>query len=164
MNNNSSYFQYLGAWLGFAMLGLIAGLGITPPTHADSLYVGDQSDNTVKHFDADTGEFLGEFVKKGNSPLKGPRGLIFNSDGDLLVSNQNAGANKTGEILKHDGVTGEFLGALVPHNDPNAPFAPRGIILNETGDVLFVADTSSVGRIIHPVDYWHTQGRGTSPT
>jgi sugar lactone lactonase YvrE len=46
--------------------------------------------------------------------------------------------------LKHDGTTGESLGALVPHNDPNAPFAPRGIVLN--GDALFVADTSSVGK------------------
>jgi DNA-binding beta-propeller fold protein YncE len=114
---------------------------------ADSLYIGDGADNTVKRFDAGTGAFQGEFVKKGNSPIKGPRGLIFNSEGDLLVSNQNVGTNKFGEILKHDGVTGEFLGALVPHNDPNAPFAPRGIVLNgDALDVLFVADTSGVGK------------------
>ncbi|TAK61023.1 MAG: hypothetical protein EPO18_15380 [Methylobacter sp.] len=118
---------------------------VTTPTHAaDSLYVGDQSDNTVKRFDADSGEYLGEFIKKGNSPIKGSRGLIFNSDSDLLISNQNAGANKSGEILKHSGVTGEFLGALVPHNSPNAPFAPRGIALSS--DILFVADTSSAGK------------------
>src|SRR5260221_12511843 len=82
-------------------LVLIVGLSITPPTSADSLYVGDASDNTVKAFDADTGAPEGAFVKKGNSPIKGPRGLIFNSDGDLLISNQNAGANKSAEILKY---------------------------------------------------------------
>jgi DNA-binding beta-propeller fold protein YncE len=112
--------------LNLSALVLIIELGITAPSHADSVYVGDQNDNTVKRFDAGTGAFLGEFVKKGNSPIKGSRGLIFNSEGDLLVSNQNAGANKFEEILKHDGTTGEFLGALVSHNDPNVPFAPRG--------------------------------------
>ncbi len=127
----------------------MAGLGINSPAHAeDSLYVGDQSDNTVKRFDADTGAFQGAFVNKGNSPIKGPRGLIFNLDGDLLIANQNAGANKSGEILKHRGTTGEFLGALVPHNDPNAPFALSGIVLRIVpgADVLFVADQSSVGK------------------
>lgn len=135
----------IGAGFGLAFLVLITAVG-APNANAqvsDSLYTGDQGDNTVKRFDADTGAFLGEFVKKGNSPIKGPRGLIFNEDGNLLVSNQNSGANKFGEILSHDGVTGAFLGALVPHNDPNAPFAPRGIVLS--GDVLFVADTASVG-------------------
>lgn len=139
----------IGALFGVALLVLTAGFG-APPANAqesDSLYVGDQSDNTVKRFDATSGAFLGEFVKKGNSPVKGPRGLIFNAEGDLLVSNQNSGANKFGEILKHEGATGDFLGALVPHNDPNAPFAPRGIVLVDVNDdVLFVADTAGVGQ------------------
>jgi hypothetical protein len=127
---------------------LIVELGFNAPTHAadspDSLYVGDATDNTVKAFDADTGTFQGEFVKKGNSPIKGPMGLIFNSEGDLLVSNQNADTNKSGEILKHDGATGKFLGALIPHNDLNAPFAPRGIVL--ANDVLFVAGLTVKGK------------------
>jgi glucose/arabinose dehydrogenase len=132
------------ASVGLTVVALIAGFGIALPTGADSLYVGDGSDNTIKRFDADTGVFQGAFVKKGNSPIKGPRGIIFDLDGDLLVSNQNAGANKSGEILEHDGLTGAFLGALVSHNDPNAPFAPRGIALEN--DVLFVADTSAAGK------------------
>lgn len=131
------------------IMGILAG-----PSLADSLYVGDQQDNTIKRFDAATGEFQGAFVKKGNSPLKGPRGLVFNPDGDLLVSNQNSGANKSGEILLHSGTSGAFLGALIPHNSPNAPFAPRGIIVVDdehlrdlpVDEVLFVADTSSVGK------------------
>jgi hypothetical protein len=141
---NSNNLQGIRARSSLAVLALVVGFFITSPSHADSLYVGDQSDNTVKRFDADTGTFQGEFVKKGNSPIKGPRGLIFNVDGDLLVSNQNSGTNKAGEILKHDGGTGDFLGGIIRHNDPNPPFAPRGIVLHD--DVLFVADLLSFGK------------------
>ena len=145
------------------MLVLIVELGFNAPTYAedkDTLYIGDIADNTVKAFDAEKGDFKGEFVKKGNSPIKGPMGLIFNSDGDLLVSNQNAGANKRGEFLKFDGKTGNFLGALVPHNDPNAPFAPRGIVLLKVKDVLFVPPNQELGRMLLPVIYWHTPRKG----
>ncbi|HVJ22198.1 MAG TPA: hypothetical protein VM686_42625, partial [Polyangiaceae bacterium] len=53
----------------------------------DSLYVADADDNTIKRFDATTGQYKGAFVKKGNSPLKGPMGLIVESHGDLLIAN-----------------------------------------------------------------------------
>ncbi|MNF70395.1 hypothetical protein D3C84_523040 [compost metagenome] len=64
------------------------------------------------------------------------------------MSNQNVGANKSGEILKHAGATGVFLGALIPHNSPTAPFAPNGIVLHQVpgADVLFVADQSGPGK------------------
>jgi DNA-binding beta-propeller fold protein YncE len=146
---NIRNLQGIRARVSLAVLALIVGLGTTSPNYAaDSLYVADGSDNTVKRFHADTGAFQGEFVKKGNSPIKGPRGLIFNAEGDLLVSNQNVGANKSGEILKHIGVTGEFLVALVPHNDPNAPFAPLGIVLRN--NVLFVSDLQGKGNDVPP--------------
>jgi DNA-binding beta-propeller fold protein YncE len=149
MKSNIKNLQGIRA-ICLVVLVLIVKLGFTAPTHAaeDTLYIGDAADNTVKAFDAEKGDFKGEFVKKGNSPIKGPMGLIFNSDGDLLVSNQNAGANKSGELLKFDGKTGKFLGALVSHNDPNAPFAPRGIVLLK--DVLFVASQSGVGKDAPP--------------
>jgi DNA-binding beta-propeller fold protein YncE len=149
MKSNIKNLQGIRA-ICLVVLVLIVKLGFTAPTHAaeDTLYIGDAADNTVKAFDAEKGDFKGEFVKKGNSPIKGPMGLIFNSDGDLLVSNQNAGANKSGELLEFDGKTGKFLGALVPHNDPNAPFAPRGIVLLK--DVLFVASQSGVGKDAPP--------------
>jgi DNA-binding beta-propeller fold protein YncE len=149
MKIRSKLLQRTQASLNVGLLAMLVGYGFSPLTaSADSLFVGDPSDNTVKRFDADTGAFQGEFVKKGNSPLKGPRGLIFNLDGDLLVSNQNAGANKSGEILKHAGATGAFLGALIPHNSPTAPFAPGGIVLQQVAgaDVLFVTDQTSPGK------------------
>jgi DNA-binding beta-propeller fold protein YncE len=153
MKSNIKNLQGIRAIVSLVALVLIVELGFNAPTYAedkDTLYIGDIADNTVKAFDAEKGDFKGEFVKKGNSPIKGPMGLIFNSDGDLLVSNQNAGANKPGELLKFDGKTGNFLGALVPHNDPNAPFAPRGIVLLKVKDVLFVASQSGVGKDAPP--------------
>jgi DNA-binding beta-propeller fold protein YncE len=102
----------------------------------DYLYVGDGSDNTVKRFDAITGDFLGTFAK---GHIKGPRGLLFDREGNLLVSNQNVDKNKNGNILKFDGQTGKFLGELVPSKGNNAPFAPRGMVLT-SDNILYVAD------------------------
>ena len=51
---------------------------------------------TVKGFDADTGTPIdfgngntGIFVTTGSGGLHGPRGLIFNQSGNLVVANQN---------------------------------------------------------------------------
>ena len=124
--------------------------GITRSSRADSLYVGDIGDgsatigqSTVKRYDATTGQFLGVFVTSTSSgtkpgePLRGPRGLLFNHQGQLLLVNQNLNQPQNGTILSYNGTTGVFLGALVPFTDPNSPVAPRGIILGK--QYLFVA-------------------------
>ena len=127
----------------------------------------------MKAFDADgpEGKFQRVFVKKeAKSAIKGPMGLIFNSDGDLLLSNQNVDTEKPGEINKHDGATGAFLGPLVSKSDENAPFAPRGIVLlknnenDENDDVLFVASLNvKRGRMLRPADYLaYTEDGGVS--
>ena len=59
------------------------------------LFIGDARDNTVKRFNAETGEFSGTFVSTGRGHLKGPRGLVFNHDGNLLVTNQNVNTRVT---------------------------------------------------------------------
>ena len=106
-------------------------------TVQDFLYIGDEIDNTVKRFTS-TGDFLGNFVAPGSGGLNGPRGIIFNTVSNLLVSNQIVNKQKNGNILKYNGITGTFLGELVPSNGKGAAFAPRGIILYN--NVLFVAD------------------------
>src|SRR5581483_4715270 len=91
-----------------------------PSVTNDTLYVGDNAsngksgDNSVQSFDATTGASLGTFVPGSNS-LKGVRVLIFDGAGHLLV----------------------------PIQDPNAPFAPRGIVLKD--NVLYVANLQDSG-------------------
>ncbi|NJD07081.1 MAG: hypothetical protein FIA97_11380 [Methylococcaceae bacterium] len=112
---------------------------------ADSLYITDGGDDTVKRFNADTGAYQGTFVGPGSGGVNGPRGLIF-TQGRLVVANQNVDQAFAGEILNYRQTNGGFLGALVPCNPPlgrscdaNAPFAPRGLIRG--GDnTVYVAD------------------------
>jgi hypothetical protein len=124
-------------------LGLFALLG-SPAHAADSLYIGDDSDYTVKRFDAETGAFLSSFVSSGSGGVNGLRGLLFEHPsasgcGDLLLVNQNVNFNLNGEVLQYNGTTGAFLKALIPAADAHGPYAPRGIVLwNDT--TLFVAD------------------------
>lgn len=143
--------------LRIALLTMTVGLGFTP-ANADSLYIGDGGDNSVKQFDAATGVFQGNFVPpaSGKSGLYGPRGLIF-TKGQMFLINQNVGKSYGGEVFHYDASTGEFLGALVPCEpplktcDPNAPFAPRGMIRgsNSTLSVADVGDFSThPGKVI----------------
>jgi outer membrane protein assembly factor BamB len=107
----------------------------------DYLFIGDGLDNTVKRFRL-SGEFLDNFVESGSGGLNGPRGLLFNPNGNLLVSNQNVekeDINEPGNILVFNGLTGDFIDELVSSEGFNAAFAPRGIILSNNNS-LFVAD------------------------
>ena len=104
----------------------------------DVLDIGDNSDNGVKQFDAKTGAYLGTLVAPGSGGLAGPRGLIDRNNGQLLVVNQNVDLPKNGEIDRYDDKTGAVLSPLVPASDPNAPFAPRGMVLDDK--VVYVAN------------------------
>jgi hypothetical protein len=143
-------------------LVVLIGLGLTAPAisaaYADTLYIGDDSDNTVKAFDASTGTYLGVFVNHNGCPrnpsspppagcLYGPRGLIFDGNGHLGVADQNANLLSpnnpiAGAIFDYSATTGAFQSALIPYNASNAPPAPRGIILY--GNTLFVASQSGL--------------------
>src|SRR3981081_4223357 len=101
----------------------------------DILYVGDQGDNTVKSLSAKDGA-KGVFVTQGTE-LHGPTGLLV-AGGELVVVNQNAGQPSNGEILQYLLRDGSFAGPLVSKTDPNAPFAPRGVVL--VNGVLSVAN------------------------
>jgi sugar lactone lactonase YvrE len=136
----SRWLSSMGATVGMGLLALTMGLGaVSTVNAADSLYIGDANDNSVKQYDASTGAFQGIFVKsQGGVHL--PNGIIFDSAGNLLVSNQNANTGTSGEILQFD-TTGKLLDQLVQNNDPNAPEAPQGIVL--VNGSLFVADVIS---------------------
>jgi DNA-binding beta-propeller fold protein YncE len=141
MNINRRFCRCVGTGIGFAMLGLFVALGLIAPSYADSLYVGDASDNTVKSFNASTGEYLSTTVKQSLSGLHGPRGLLIDSGGNLLVSDQNVGTSTAGDILQYDIAKGKLLNRVVPHSSSDAPSVPRGIVL-ASGN-LFVADLTT---------------------
>ena len=95
--------------------------------------------------------FLGASEGPGVSGLAGPRGIVLDGN-ELLVVNQNVGLDISGEVLRFDAGTGELLGALIPSTDPNAPFAPNGIVLGGDGDVFVAnvlrkANTGPAGRV-----------------
>jgi hypothetical protein len=128
--------------LAAAAAALVLTLGPGSAIGADSLYVGDGSDDTVKRFDAETGRFLGAFVTHSDKrQLNGPRGMVFDADRNLLVVNQNVDKKRPGEILRYDGETGALLDRLVPRKDANAPTVPRGLVRRQ--DFLFVAEFST---------------------
>lgn len=144
MNNLSKFFHGVGAWIGLSMLILIMGLGIIRASYAiepDSLYIGDASDNTIKHFDAtfdataSADNFQGIFAKGG---IKGPMGLVFDQQENLIVSNQNVGTSTRGELLLYEGSTGALKQRIVANSDRNAPAIPRGIVLSS--DIIYVAE------------------------
>jgi hypothetical protein len=122
------------------MVGIaLMGLGIRV-AHADSLYIGDARDNTVKSFDASTGAYRGIFVTKDGCPanpkssplpgcLYGPTGLIFDGQSHLLVANQNVTLGFPGAIYEYSATAGAFVKALVPYTAMTPPPAPRGIVL-----------------------------------
>jgi hypothetical protein len=112
---------------------------------SDSLYVGNAANDSVEKFDATTGADLGTFVQPGSGGLHGPRGLLFKDN--LLVSNQNVGQSFNGEIDEYSHVDGNFLGAIVPHTDANAPFNPDGIIRGPDNRTLYVADLQICDRL-----------------
>jgi hypothetical protein len=104
----------------------------------DILDIGDTGDNSVKQFDAQTGAYLGTLVAPGSGGLDGPRGLILRNPGQLFVVNQNVDLTSNGEIDRYNARTGAFLGALVAASDPNAPFAPRGMVVKD--NIVYVAN------------------------
>ena len=146
-------------FIGVALFVMTAVLSNTVATagkadKSDSLYIGDQtdplaSDNTVKRFgqvETSSGVFLGDFVTPNSGGLKGPRGLVFDNSGHLLVGHQNQDLPLTGAVLLYNANTGNPLQTIVPAvvpsssgPDPNAPWAPRGMILWDK-KVLFIAD------------------------
>ena len=134
-------------------------LATPPPTPAmtnpsDTLYVGDIFDDTVKLYDANTGQYIRTLFASGSGGLKGPMGLLIEKTGkELWVVNQNINLPKNGAILRYQLSSGTFLGALVADTATGSPYAPRGMVLSPAGQ-LIVADNGELtppppGRLPH---------------
>jgi sugar lactone lactonase YvrE len=131
----------------------VVGLALPATGGQDVLHIGDGADNLIKRFDAETGAFLGVSDGPDTSGLGGPRGMVVDGN-EVLVVNQNVGLPIAGEVLRFNATTGAFIAARVPFTDPDAPFAPDGIVLGSDGG-LFVANllrkenTGPPGRVNH---------------
>lgn len=78
-----------------------------------NLYVNSFNGNEVLRYDGTTGAFLGGFgdVNELGSGLDNPTYSTFGPDGNFYVSSSSIrNADKSGEVLRFNGTTGEFLG------------------------------------------------------
>jgi hypothetical protein len=72
------------------------------------LLISDQQRNSVVAVDAQSGEFLEDFIKLAEQGYSNPTGLAVSRAGQLLVASAD-----TNVILSYDVATGEFNGELV---------------------------------------------------
>src|SRR5271170_5949360 len=124
--------------------------------HHDSFYVSDEIASTVTQFDAETGAFIGVLIYESGSPAPPvgattPNGIVVDNlrPPKLVVTNQNANPPYNGDVRVFDKATGAYEPPpLVSETDPNAPFAPYGILLYAgvccAGELL-VADEGGTG-------------------
>lgn len=144
MKSNAKNLAKLMSLIGivFGLMVFVFAARAEDHHETDSLYIGDGGDDSVKRFDAHTGEYLGTLVPSQSDGLRGPRGLL-RQGGNLLVVNQNVNQPFNGEVLRFNRNNGAFKGALIACRDdlcdPDSPFAPRGIIKGPHS-TLFVAD------------------------
>jgi DNA-binding beta-propeller fold protein YncE len=131
----------------FNLLALFFTVTCINTVNADSLYIGygtiDGTSDTIKRYDFDGGNLI-VADSIGAGTLHGPRGLLSDGNGNLLVSNQNVNLKISGNILKYT-ASADLLTEFVPSSDKNAPFSPRGIILDTLNGKLYVADLLSAG-------------------
>src|SRR5260370_38844325 len=87
------------------VFGNLMGSAAAQSSPTDSLYIGDVKDSSVRRFDEPTGAFVDIFVKSGNGGLLGPRGIVFDGSGNLLVAKHNVNQPIPGNTLPYDAAT-----------------------------------------------------------
>lgn len=119
-------------------------------SRSEALLVGEGINNSVAAIEVRSGAAVGTFVQPSagvSYQTFGPRGLLCVNN-SLLVVNQNVDTPFNGEVLSFDLNTGVFTGKRVPSSNPNAPYAPRGMI-SGSNNVLYVADVGGFDGV-HP--------------
>jgi streptogramin lyase len=64
----------------------------------------DENTYTVNRYSGTDGSFMDFFVPARSGGLSRPRGVLFGPDGNLYVSSYD-----TGQVLRYDGSTGDFI-------------------------------------------------------
>jgi hypothetical protein len=156
--------RFLRNILRFAPAAVLLALAAIQPARGDMIdidlmYIGDGSNNSLKVFaikkDTVSASFTARFkdtVVKSQGGLHGPRGLVIDAGGNLLVSDQNVLTSTNGDISLYDSATGKLLNRVVSHDEPIAASVPRGIV-TYTSDIppvprtdIFVADFTPESR------------------
>jgi hypothetical protein len=122
---------------GFQILGQPYGLAIGP---ADGyVYVTDAFDTRVTRFDK-SGAWLGDFIPRGSGGLQLARGIVFDLQGNLLVSSYNGNG---GCSVKKYSSTGVYIGEFATTGDlSEAGFS----CLDQNGDFYIRANRNSVNK------------------
>ena len=80
------------------------------------LFVTSRNDNTVKRYNGETGDFIGNFATSDSSGLSRPQEVLFHSSGDLLVTGHD-----NINILRFDGETGVYKGPFTSGYSLDSP-------------------------------------------
>jgi len=97
----------------------------------------------VQRFDVVTHQLIDEFTH--GYDLAETRGIAFGPDGNLYVSNYESG--RKGEIVRFDGLTGDFLGVYVATGRAGLR-APWKLIFDGRGDLLVANWESGSGNVL----------------
>jgi glucose/arabinose dehydrogenase len=103
-----------------------------------NLYVGDGQAFGILRFNGTTGAFIDTFVPAGRGGLTSPRGMVFDADDRLDVSDGGHG------LHRYD-AQGNFIGDLLV--DAVSPsLSPTGMTLDAQGGLLISCDSNTVAR------------------
>jgi hypothetical protein len=80
------------------------------------LYVSSRNTNSVKYFDAETGNYIGDFVVPNSGGLNATQEVIFGPNGNLLVTGRG-----NSHILEYDRHAGNYLGNFSSGYDLDEP-------------------------------------------
>jgi len=97
-----------------------------------TLFVASSNTNSVLMYDATDGTFTGVFVAPGSGGLTSPFGLIFGSNGNLLVGGMD------NSIREYSGSDGSYVREFVDSGSGGLS-GPRGMVLHPNGNLLVVS-------------------------
>jgi DNA-binding beta-propeller fold protein YncE len=115
--------------------GLFFPTGFVFSPDYQSLFVANNGNNTIEHYDYDGTHATNPTPFIQSSDLGAPAALVFGPDGNLYVGSLN-----NSKVLRYDGQTGDPLPA--PRRS-GADFIPKGMGgLNRSGGVVFGPDAN----------------------